>query len=95
MNKNNTLLSIFTIVAVFAMGIAAHSHQNAAALSTTLNCAPNCFDEVSDHLKSAENKLEEADLQGVQAELAIVKALISQLEQTTSGPSTELSTEEE
>ena len=95
MNKNNTILSILTIVAVFAMGLAAHSTQNATALSTALNCAPNCFDEVSDHLKSAENALEDADLQGAQAELAIVKALISQLEQTTSGPSTESSTEEE
>jgi hypothetical protein len=31
LNKNNKVLSIFTMVAVFAMGIAAHSYQNAAA----------------------------------------------------------------
>lgn len=95
MNKNNTLLSIFTIVAVFSIGIAAHTYQNAAALSTTLNCAPNCFDEISEHVREAEGKLEEADLQGAQAELATIKALISQLEKTTGGSSTGLNTEEE
>jgi hypothetical protein len=31
LNKNNTVLSIFTIVAVFAMGFAVYPHQNAAA----------------------------------------------------------------
>lgn len=95
MNKNNIILSIFTIVAIFSIGIAAHTHQNAAALSTTMNCAPNCFDEVSEHVREAEDKLEQADLQGAQAELATIKALISQLEKTTGGPSTGLSTEEE
>ncbi len=89
MNKNNTILSMFTIVAVISLGIAAYTYQNAAALSTTMNCAPNCFDEVSDHLRAADNKMDEADLQGAKAELAIVKALINQLEQTTSIPSTE------
>ncbi len=86
MNKNNTVLSIFTIVAAFSLGFAAYPYQDAAALSTTLNCAPDCFDEVSDHIKAAENKLEAADLAGAQAELAIVKALIDQLELTTSVP---------
>ena len=95
MNKNNTLLSIFTMVAVFSMGIAAQNYQNASALTTTMNCAPNCFDEVSEHIKAAEENLEEADYLGVQSELATIKALISQLEQTTSGPSTQASTEEE
>ena len=96
MNKNNTVLSIFTMVAVFAMGIAAaQTYQNASALTTTMNCAPNCFDEVSEHVKAAEENLEEADYLGVQSELATIKALISQLEQTTGGPSTEASTEEE
>ncbi len=89
MNKNNTILSIFTIVVVFSIGIAAHTYQNAAALSTTLNCAPNCFDEVSEHVREAEGKLEEADYLGVQSELGTIKALISQLEKTTGGPSTE------
>ena|ERR687894_3177669 len=99
MNKNNTLLSIFTIVAVFSIGIVAQFYQNTSALTTTMNCAPNCFDEVSEHVKAAEENLEEADYLGVQSELATIKALISQLEQTTSGPSpqssTEASTEEE
>jgi hypothetical protein len=95
MNKNNTILSIFTIVAVFSIGIAALSYQNASALTTTMNCAPNCFDEVSEHIKAAEENLEDADYLGVQSELATIKALISQLEQTTSGPSTEASTTEE
>ncbi len=99
MNKNNTLLSIFTMVAVFSIGIVAQTHQNASALTTTMNCAPNCFDEVSEHVKAAEENLEEADYLGVQSELATIKALISQLEQTTSGPSTQASpdasTEEE
>ncbi len=89
MNKNNTVLSIFTMVAVFSMGIAAQAYQNASALTTTMNCATNCFDEVSEHVKAAEENLEEADYLGVQSELATIKALISQLEQTTSGPSTE------
>ena len=93
MNKNNTLLSIFTMVAVFSMGIAVQNYQNASALTTTMNCAPNCFDEVSEHVKAAEENLEEADYLGVQSELATIKALISQLEQTTSGPSTQASTE--
>jgi hypothetical protein len=93
MNKKNTTLSIFTMVAVFAIGLAAQSYQNAAALTTTMNCAPNCFEEVSEHVKAAEENLEEADYLGVQSELATIKALISQLEQTTSGPSTEASTE--
>ncbi len=95
MNKNNTILSIFAMVAVFSVGIAAHTYQNTSALTTTLNCAPNCFDEVSEHVKAAEEKLEDADYLGVQSELATVKALISQLEQTTNGPSTETSTQEE
>ncbi len=89
MNKNNTILSIFAMVAVFSIGIAAHTYQNAAALTTTMNCAPNCFDEVSEHVKAAEDNLEKADYLGVQAELATIKALISQLEQTTGGPSAE------
>ena len=93
MNKNNTLLSIFTMVAVFSIGIATQTFQNASALTTTMNCAPNCFDEVSEHVKAAEENLEEADYLGVQSELATIKALISQLEQTTSGPSTQASTE--
>jgi hypothetical protein len=93
MNKNNTLLSIFTMVAVFSMGIAVQNYQNASALTTTMNCAPNCFDEVSEHVKAAEENLEEADYLGVQSELATIKALISQLEQTTSGPSTQASTD--
>jgi hypothetical protein len=99
MNKNNTILSILTMVAVFSMGITAQTYQNASALTTTMNCAPNCFDEVSEHVKAAEENLEEGDYLGVQSELATIKALISQLEQTTSGPipeaSTETSTEEE
>jgi hypothetical protein len=95
MNKNNLVFSIFTIVAVFAMGTAAHTYQSAAAQSATLNCAPNCFDEVSDHVREAEERLEEADLQGAQAELATVKALINQLEKTTGGSGTGVSTEEE
>ena len=93
MNKNNTLLSIFTIVAVFSIGIASQFYQNTFALTTTMNCAPNCFDEVSEHVKAAEENLEEADYLGVQSELATIKALISQLEQTTSGPSTQASTD--
>jgi hypothetical protein len=95
MNKNNTILSMFAMVAVFTMGFAAQTFQNAAALTTTMNCAPNCFEEVSEHVKAAEENLEEADYLGVQSELATIKALISQLEQTTGGPSTEASTEEE
>ena len=87
------------MVAVFSIGIVAQNYQNASALTTTMNCAPNCFDEVSEHVKAAEENLEEADYLGVQSELATIKALISQLEQTTSGPtpeaSTEASTEEE
>ena len=93
MNKNNTVLSIFTMVAVFSMGITAQNYQNASALTTTMNCAPNCFDEVSEHVNAAEENLEEANYLGVQTELATIKALISQLEQTTSGPSTQASTE--
>jgi hypothetical protein len=31
LNKNNTVLSIFTIVAVFAMGFSVFTYQNAAA----------------------------------------------------------------
>ncbi len=86
MNKNNIVLSIVTIVAALTLGFAAYPYQDAAALSTTLNCAPECFDEVSEHIKAAENKLEVADLPGAQAEIAIVKALIDQLELTTSVP---------
>jgi hypothetical protein len=88
MNKNNKVLSIFTMVAVFAMGIAAHSYQNAAAAAaSTLNCAPNCFNEVSDHIREAQDKIDASDVAGAQGELSIVKALIDQLKQTTDVPS--------
>ncbi len=95
MNKNNTVLSIFTMVVMFSIGITAQTYQNASALTTTMNCAPNCFDEVTEHVKEAEENLEEADYLGVQSELATIKALISQLEQTTGNPTTEASPEEE
>ncbi len=83
MNKNNTILSIFTIVAVFAMGIAIYSYQNAAALTSTMDCAPNCFDKILDHLTEAQDEIDESDFSGLQVDLAKAKSLVNQLKQTT------------
>ena len=73
---------MFTIVAVLAIGFAVYPHQNAAALTSTLDCAPNCFDNVLNHLTEAQNEIDESDLSGLQVELAKAKSLVNQLKQT-------------
>jgi hypothetical protein len=82
LNKNNTVLSISTIVAVFAMGFSVYPYQNAAALTSTMDCAPNCFDKVLDHLTEAQDEIDESDYSGLEVELAKVKSLLNQLKQT-------------
>ncbi len=81
LNKNNKTLSIFTIVAVFAMGIVVQSYQNAEALTSTPNCAPNCIDNILDSLTEAQDEIDESDFSGLQVELAKAKSLVNQLKQ--------------
>jgi hypothetical protein len=83
LNKNNTILSIFAMVAVFAMGFAVQSYQNATAFTSTMDCAPNCFDKVLDHLTEAQDEIDESDFSGLEVELAKAKSLLNQLKQTT------------
>ncbi|MEJ7642401.1 MAG: hypothetical protein WKF36_09445, partial [Candidatus Nitrosocosmicus sp.] len=51
--NNNTMLSIFTIVAVFAMGLAVYSYQNAAATIISNDQNP-----ARDAIRDAQNVLE-------------------------------------
>ena len=80
-NKTLPIFTIFTIVAVFAIGLAAYSYQNAAALTSTLDCAPNCFDKILDHLTDAQDEIDESDFSGLQVDLAKVKSIVNQLKQ--------------
>ncbi len=74
---------MFTIVAVLTMGLAVQPYQNAAALTSTLDCAPNCFDKILDHLTDAQDEIDESDFSGLQVDLAKAKSLVNQLIQTT------------
>ncbi len=74
---------MFTIVAVLAIGLAVQPYQNVAALTSTLDCAPNCFDEILDHLTDAQDEIDESDFSGLQVDLAKAKSLVNQLKQTT------------
>ncbi len=80
---------MFTIVAVLAMGLAVHPYQNAAALTSTSDCTPNCFDNVLAHLREAQDEIDESDFSGLQMELAKAKSLVNQLKQTTNVASME------
>ncbi len=64
------------------MGFSVYPHQNAAALTSTMDCAPNCFDKVLDHLTEAQDEIDESDYSGLEVELAKVKSLLNQLKQT-------------
>ena len=70
-------------MAVFAIGFSVNTYQNAAALTSTMDCAPNCFDEVLDHLTEAQDEIDESDFSGLEVELAKAKSLLNQLKQTT------------
>ena len=74
---------MFTIVAVLAVGLAVQPYQNAAALPYTLDCAPNCFDKILDHLTDAQDEIDESDFSGLQVDLAKAKSLVNQLKQTS------------
>ena len=65
------------------MGFSVYPHQNAAALTSTMDCAPNCFDKVLDHLTEAQDEIDESDFSGLEVELAKAKSLLNQLIQTT------------
>ncbi len=65
------------------MGFSVFPHQNAAALTSTMDCAPNCFDKVLDHLTEAQDEIDESDYSGLEVELAKVKSLLNQLKQTS------------
>ena len=65
------------------MGFSVYPHQNAAALTSTMDCAPNCFDKVLDHLTEAQDEIDESDFSGLEVELAKAKSLLNQLKQTT------------
>ncbi len=65
------------------MGLAVYSYQNAAALTSTLDCAPDCFDRILDHLTDAQDEIDESDFSGLQVDLAKAKSLVNQLKQTT------------
>ena len=65
------------------MGFSVFTHQNAAALTSTMGCAPNCFDKVLDHLTEAQDEIDESDFSGLEVELAKAKSLLNQLKQTT------------
>ena len=65
------------------MGIATQSHQSAVALTSTLDCEPNCFDKILDHLTDAQDEIDESDFSGLQVDLAKAKSLLNQLKQTT------------
>jgi flagellin-specific chaperone FliS len=65
------------------MGFALYPHQNAAALTSTMDCTPNCFDKILDHLTEAQDEIDESDFSGLEVELAKAKSLLNQLKQTT------------
>ena len=65
------------------MGFSVYPHQNAAALTSAMDCAPNCFDEVLDHLTEAQDELDESDFSGLEVQLAKAKSLLNQLKQAT------------
>ena len=48
-----------------------------------MDCAPNCFDKVLDHLTEAQDEIDESDFSGLEVELAKAKSLLNQLKQTT------------
>ena len=64
------------------MGFALQSYQNATALPSTLECAPNCFDKILDHMTEAQDEIDESDYSGLQVELSKAKSLLNQLKQT-------------
>ncbi len=70
------------MVAVLAMGFAAQSYQNATALTSTMDCTPNCFDKILDHLTEAQDEIDESDFSGLEVEIAKAKSLLNQLKQT-------------
>jgi hypothetical protein len=71
------------MVAVFATGFALQPYQNATALTSTMDCGPNCFDKVLDHLTEAQDEIDESDFSGLEVEFAKAKSLLNQLKQTT------------
>ena len=65
------------------MGFSVFTYQNAAALTSAMDCAPNCFDKVLDHLTEAQDEIDESDFSGLEVELAKAMSLLNQLKQTT------------
>ena len=57
LNKNNKTLSIFAMVAVFAMGVAVYAHQNAAAtiISDAQDAPRDAIRDAQNALKSLES----------------------------------------
>jgi hypothetical protein len=70
LNINNKTLSIFTIVAVFAMGLAVYSHQNAAAtiISSAQDAPRDAILDAQSALKSLESTSQNKEVRDAIAE---------------------------